>query len=167
MPEPAQIHVTAHDPQTGDAETQVITDNYVVVTAGTAELSDIQVHQKSDGTITHVITVKGIRRGQPSPAPFRGPTPDRIKVERLHVAIDREAQARQDAESVVAAVRDLRRLNEIGNTRRDEISDDDWTWFSNHPLNGANTRPVGWSAALGQITDYLEQFLPTPEGASL
>lgn len=55
------IRVTVTDPDTGDTETQDVADNYVLVTAGTAEVTGIDVHRKADGTATHVITVKGLR----------------------------------------------------------------------------------------------------------
>lgn len=39
------------------------------------------------------------------------------------------------------AVDELDRLDAIGNTRRDLISDEDWAWFSTHPLVTAAPRP--------------------------
>lgn len=39
-----------------------IMDNYILICAGTAEHAHVQVFNKSDGTQTHVITVKGIRQ---------------------------------------------------------------------------------------------------------
>lgn len=61
--EQAPINVTATDPMTGDSDTQQIWNDYCLVTAGTAEVTGIQIHAKDDGTATHVITVKGVRRG--------------------------------------------------------------------------------------------------------
>lgn len=57
------VLVTATDPGTGDSDTQRIWDDYCLVAAGSAEVANIQVHAKSDGTATHVITIKGVRRG--------------------------------------------------------------------------------------------------------
>lgn len=57
------IHVVATDPTTGESDVQDIWDDYCLVVAGTAEVTDFQVHASPDGTATHVITVKGVRRG--------------------------------------------------------------------------------------------------------
>lgn len=43
----------------GKPQTVEITDDYVVIADGTAQVTGVQVH--SNGT--HVITVKGVRRG--------------------------------------------------------------------------------------------------------
>lgn len=59
----ARIRVTATDVATGDSETHEIWHDYCIVAAGGAEVTHVQVHAKSDGTATHVITVKGVRRG--------------------------------------------------------------------------------------------------------
>lgn len=63
MTDHTPINVTATDPATGDSDTQKIWNDYCMVTAGTAEVTNVQVHAKDDGTATHVITVKGVRRG--------------------------------------------------------------------------------------------------------
>lgn len=57
------IRVTATDVANGDSSTQDIWDDYCIVAAGSAEVTHFQVHANSDGTATHVITVKGVRRG--------------------------------------------------------------------------------------------------------
>lgn len=57
---------------------------------------------------------------------------------------------------VSVAASELRRLNRIGETRRDLISDEDWMWFCNHPLRLAHEHPIGWSAALGPVADWLD-----------
>jgi hypothetical protein len=62
-PESDHIRVTATDPATGDSDTMQIGNDYCLVTAGSAEVTGVTVHHKSDGTQTHVITVKGVRRG--------------------------------------------------------------------------------------------------------
>lgn len=51
--------VTAEDLTTGDRETVDITDNYVLIREGSAYVSSTQIHRLKDGTVTHVITVKG------------------------------------------------------------------------------------------------------------
>lgn len=40
----------------------VIENNYVLITDGTAHQHGVVVHVRADGTQTHVITVKGVRR---------------------------------------------------------------------------------------------------------
>ena len=55
--EPARIEVTAKDLGTGDSETVVITDNYVITCAGSAHVTHTQVSANG----THVITVKGVK----------------------------------------------------------------------------------------------------------
>lgn len=62
-PEEDAIRVTCTDLKTGDSEAQDMWDDYCLITAGSAEMTDVQVYRKSDGTVTHVITVKGVRRG--------------------------------------------------------------------------------------------------------
>lgn len=57
------IRVTATDTATGDSGTHEIWDDYCMVTAGGCEVTGVTVHHKDDGTQTHVITVKGVRRG--------------------------------------------------------------------------------------------------------
>lgn len=59
----AVIRVTAIDVETGDEGVEEIWDDYCIVAAGTAEVTNVQVHRKPDGTATHVLTVKGVRRG--------------------------------------------------------------------------------------------------------
>jgi hypothetical protein len=56
--EPARIEVTAKDLGTGDSQTVVITDNYVVTCAGSAYVDHVQAYANG----THVITVKGAKR---------------------------------------------------------------------------------------------------------
>lgn len=63
MPEQTPIRVTATDPATGESDTQEIWNDYCLIAAGSAEVTSFQVHAKADGTATHVITVKGVRRG--------------------------------------------------------------------------------------------------------
>lgn len=46
----------------GDTQTATIRDNYVLICDGTAYVASTQVHRKDDGTVTHVITVKGCRQ---------------------------------------------------------------------------------------------------------
>jgi hypothetical protein len=47
--------VTAVDAETGESETDEITDNYVLIREGTCRVTNIQRHANG----THVITVKG------------------------------------------------------------------------------------------------------------
>lgn len=58
------IRVTAtdldHPEETGTVE---ILDNYVLITSGRCQQTNVTVHYGKDGTQTHVITVKGIRSG--------------------------------------------------------------------------------------------------------
>jgi hypothetical protein len=57
------ITVTAQDDQyPGDRGTKTIWDDYVLVCAGRAQLAHVNVSTAADGTQTHVITVKGVRR---------------------------------------------------------------------------------------------------------
>ncbi len=58
------IRVTATDldRDPGDSSTREVEDDYVLVTAGSAWQDSVQVYRKSDGTETHVITIKGIKR---------------------------------------------------------------------------------------------------------
>lgn len=57
------IRVTATDLEHPDKTSSIeITDNYVLVTAGTCGQTNVTVHYAKDGTQTHVITVKGIRQ---------------------------------------------------------------------------------------------------------
>jgi hypothetical protein len=49
------IRVTAEDLETGEKETQEITDDYVIITAGSCYVDGIQTYP---GTGTHVLTVK-------------------------------------------------------------------------------------------------------------
>lgn len=57
------IEITARDTASGDSDTMTIRNDYCLVTAGAAEVTSVNVHHKADGTQTHVITVKGVRRG--------------------------------------------------------------------------------------------------------
>lgn len=59
---PDSIRVTATDVATGDSGVHEIWDDYCLVTAGSCEATNVTVHHKADGTQTHVITVKGVRR---------------------------------------------------------------------------------------------------------
>jgi hypothetical protein len=56
--EPARIEVTARDLGTGDSETIVISDDYVLTCAGSAYLHHVQAYANG----THVITVRGVKR---------------------------------------------------------------------------------------------------------
>lgn len=53
------IQVTCTDLDTGESETQVIWDDYVLVCAGSCYRHHVAVH---GGGGTHVITIKGRRR---------------------------------------------------------------------------------------------------------
>lgn len=56
----AAIKVTVSDPETGEVlGEQTVTDDYVLVCAGSAELTHTQA---SPTTGTHVLTIKGVRR---------------------------------------------------------------------------------------------------------
>jgi hypothetical protein len=55
---PARIKVTAEDLGTGDSDSVVITDDYVLTCAGSAYLHHVQAYANG----THVITVKGVKR---------------------------------------------------------------------------------------------------------
>ena len=58
MTEPIKVTVT--DPTTGEVlGEQTVTDDYVLICAGTAELTHTQA---SPTTGTHVLTIKGVRR---------------------------------------------------------------------------------------------------------
>lgn len=53
------IRVTATDlDHPDDVGTVEIMDNYVVITAGTAEVTHVQAHANG----THVVTIKGVKR---------------------------------------------------------------------------------------------------------
>lgn len=51
------ISVTIKDLGTGDTESAEITDDYIIVTAGTCHVAHIQSHANG----THVLTIKGRR----------------------------------------------------------------------------------------------------------
>lgn len=54
---------------------------------------------------------------------------------RAHVAsLLAEREAEVVRETLLAAADELARLDRIGQTRRDLISDADWEWFTKHPL---------------------------------
>lgn len=53
------VRVTATDGS--EVLTADIVDNYVLIREGSAHIDGIVVHHRKDGTITHVITVKGIK----------------------------------------------------------------------------------------------------------
>ena len=59
MDEPARIKVTATDIDTGDSEEATISNDYVVTCAGSAYVHHVQAYANG----THVITVKGRKRG--------------------------------------------------------------------------------------------------------
>ena len=44
-----------------ETATREITDTYSIICDGTAYVAGTQIHRKADGTVTHVITVKGGR----------------------------------------------------------------------------------------------------------
>lgn len=50
-----QIRVEVTDLKTGEKESSEISDDYVIITAGTCEVSNFQVYANG----THVLTVKG------------------------------------------------------------------------------------------------------------
>jgi hypothetical protein len=52
--------VTATDGRS--SETHSIVDDYVITTDGSAHVDNVQIHRRSDGTSTHVITVRGCRQ---------------------------------------------------------------------------------------------------------
>lgn len=58
--EPARIEVTARDLGTGGSETIVIADDYVLICAGSCYRATVEADLASG---THVITVKGVKRG--------------------------------------------------------------------------------------------------------
>ena len=62
VPVADSIRVTATDVQRDYSVTQEIWDDYILVTAGGCQETHVTVHHKADGTQTHVITVKGVRR---------------------------------------------------------------------------------------------------------
>jgi hypothetical protein len=57
LPEPPAngVQVTVLDTETGDTETQVISDDYVITCAGSAHVDSVQAYANG----THVLTVKG------------------------------------------------------------------------------------------------------------
>jgi hypothetical protein len=59
MSEPKGIRVTVTDLETGDSESKDIWDDYVIIAAGSCEVTNIQTYPTKG---THVLTVKGIRR---------------------------------------------------------------------------------------------------------
>jgi hypothetical protein len=54
MGEPVRIQVTVTDLDTGDSETKVISDDYIVTTAGNRYVASVMAYKNG----THVITVK-------------------------------------------------------------------------------------------------------------
>jgi hypothetical protein len=58
-PEPVRIKVTAEDLGTGHIESVVITDDYVLICAGSCYRASVDADL---GTGTHVITVEGVKR---------------------------------------------------------------------------------------------------------
>lgn len=57
--EPARIEVTARDLGTGDSQTVTITDDYVLICAGSCHRAGVQADLAAG---IHVITVKGVKR---------------------------------------------------------------------------------------------------------
>ena len=57
--EPVRIRVTAEDLGTGESDSVVITDDYVLICAGSCYQAGVQA-ELANGT--HVITVKGVKR---------------------------------------------------------------------------------------------------------
>lgn len=55
MPDPG-IRVTVQDLETGDSESQVIRDDYIIVTAGTCHVAHVNDYPTKG---THVLTIKG------------------------------------------------------------------------------------------------------------
>ena len=51
----SKIRVTVEDPDTGDKETAEIDNDYIIVCAGTCEVTHTAVHANG----THVLTIKG------------------------------------------------------------------------------------------------------------
>jgi hypothetical protein len=58
-PEPVRLKVTAEDLGTGDSESVVISDDYVLICAGSCYQAEVQADLAAG---THVITVKGVKR---------------------------------------------------------------------------------------------------------
>jgi hypothetical protein len=56
------------------------------------------------------------------------------------IVTSRMAAAASDA--LIDAARELDRLDSIGTTRRDLVSDEDWEWFTDHPLQSAATNSM-------------------------
>jgi len=57
------IRVTATDLEhPEDSSSRDIMDDYLLVTAGSCEMTYVNVFYRADGTETHVITVRGIQR---------------------------------------------------------------------------------------------------------
>lgn len=59
MAEPARIKVTVTDLDTGDTDEAMISDDYVITCAGDCYVHHVQAYANG----THVITVKGRKRG--------------------------------------------------------------------------------------------------------
>jgi hypothetical protein len=59
LQEPVSIEVTALDLGTGDSETKVISDDYVLICAGSCYQASVEADLAAG---THVITVKGVKR---------------------------------------------------------------------------------------------------------
>lgn len=55
MTTPVTVKVTVEDPETGETISRTITDDYVLITAGSAYLDSTQWHANG----TRVLTVKG------------------------------------------------------------------------------------------------------------
>lgn len=53
------IEITVRDLETGEAETEVIENDYFLVTAGSCRVTSTQLYPKSG---THVLTIKGVAR---------------------------------------------------------------------------------------------------------
>lgn len=63
FPESGYIRVTATDLASGDSDTKDLRDDYCLVTAGRCEMTYVNVTTCKDGSETHVLTIKGVRRG--------------------------------------------------------------------------------------------------------
>lgn len=67
------IRVTATDLESpDDSSTAEIMDDYALICAGRCNATYVQVTNAKDGTQTHVITVKGVRRWGPGVPPVEG-----------------------------------------------------------------------------------------------
>jgi len=56
------VRVTVRDLASGAGDEAVIADDYVLVTSGTCHRTHTNVSHAKDGTQTHVVTIRGIRK---------------------------------------------------------------------------------------------------------